>query len=377
MKQPASVLSQRESNNEFLAAKHTFLNCVAADDNEWTFVVNIIKDITKELNNKTNDVLEEVQAALGDLWGNDTQNWNEVDLLDVCLESMSRIVSRVYVGLPLCRDSTYLASSTHFAKFILVEALLAQLTPKPLRPLISPILAQYDWMQFKRMDRCVNPIIRERASRSSPMAMAEGKQDPDGPSDLLSRLMREAYRRNDDPCRSQSHTTKLLAILNWAAIQVQGITIENTLIDIAHARNSLEIQNQLREEAIAADSADPSVRWTRAEVAKLPKMDSVLTESLRLWGFAHGVIKVVVAKGGVDLPTGEHIPYGAKVGIGSYGVHHDEELYPGESPFKFDPFRFMNEKAEEKTTGLKFPSTNENYLAFSHGRYAWSVAPWL
>ncbi|CAJ2511764.1 Uu.00g073890.m01.CDS01 [Anthostomella pinea] len=371
MKQPASVLSQRESNNEFLAAKHTFLNCVAAEDSEWTFVVNLIKDITKELNNKTNDVLEEIQAALEDLWGNDTQNWKEVDLLDVCLVMMSRIVSRVYVGLPLCRDPAYLASSTRFAKFILVEALLAQLTPNPLRPLLGPLLAQYDWIQFKRMDRCVNPVIRERASRSSPMAMAEGKQDPDAENDLLSRLMREGYRRNEDPCRSQSHSTKLLAILNWAAIQVQGITIENTLIDIAHAPNSAEIQNQLREEAAAADGAESSVRWTRSEVAKLPKMDSVLTESLRLWGFAHGVIKVVVAKEGVDLPTGEHIPYGAKVGIGSYGVHHDEEVYPGESPFKYDPFRFVDEKDGEKTTtGLRFASTNENYLAFSHGKFS-------
>ncbi|SPO07365.1 uncharacterized protein DNG_10059 [Cephalotrichum gorgonifer] len=368
MKQPASVLSQRESNNEFLAAKHTFLNCVAADDNEWVFVVNIIKDITKELNNKTDDVIEEIQDALSDLCGNDTHSWREVDLLDMCLLLMSRIVSRVYVGLPLCQDPTYLSSSTKFAKFILIEALLAQLTPKPLRPLLGPLLAQYDWMQFRRMEGCLRPIIRERASRASPVAMAEGKLDADHPSDLLSRLMQEAYRRNDDPCRPQSHTAKLLAILNWAAIQVQSITIENALIDIAHAPNSLSIQEQLREEASAANGAEPSVRWKRSEVAKLPKMDSVLTESLRLWGFAHGVIKVVVAKEGVDLPTGEHIPYGSKVGIGSYGVHHDEEVYTGESPFTFDPFRFVKVGGEEeKATGLNFPSTNGNYLAFSHG----------
>ncbi|KAL7806749.1 cytochrome P450 [Trichoderma gracile] len=369
MKQPATILSQRESNNEFLAAKHTFLNCVAADDNEWVFVVSLIKDITKELNNKTNDVIEEIQAALDDLWGNDTANWKQIELLDVCLELMSRIVSRMYVGLPLCRDQTYLSSSTHFAKFILVEALLAQLTPKPLRPLLGPLLAQYDWMQFKRMDKCVNPVIRERARRFGRMEDGE-KKDPDQPSDLLSRLMQEAYRRNDDPCRSQSHSSKLLAILNWAAIQVQGITLENALIDIAHAPQSVDIQNKLREEALAADAADPAVRWTRAEVAKLPKMDSVMTESLRLWGFAHGIIKVVVAKEGVDLPTGEHIPYGAKIGIGSYGLHHDAEVYPGESPFAFDPFRFLDEKAEAQTTGLKFAATSDTYLAFSHGRYA-------
>jgi cytochrome P450 len=226
-------------------------------------------------------------------------------------------------------------------------------------------------MQFKRMDRCVSPIIRERASRTTPAATAEGKMDPGQPSDLLSRLMREAYRRGDDPCRSQSHATKLLAILNWAAIQVQGITVENALIDTAHAPNSQALQDALREEAAAADEADAAMRWTQSQMAKLPKTDSVLAESLRLWGFSHGVVKVVVAKEGIKLPTGEHIPYGAKIGIGSYGVHHDEEVYPGESPFTFSPFRFLREGTEQRTAGLKFPSTSQDNLAFSHGKYSW------
>ncbi|KAH6897302.1 cytochrome P450 [Thelonectria olida] len=366
-KQPASVLSQRESNNEFLAADHTFLNCVAASDSEWTFVVNIIKDMTKELNNNTEAVIDEIRDALDTLWGNDAQDWKEVDLLDAMLEIMSRVVSRVYVGLPLCRDPTYLSSTTRFAKLILIEALMIQLSPKIIRPIIGPVLARYDWIQFKRQTSRVSPIIRERASQFGPDATEKGLEEP---NDLLGKLMREAYRRNEDPCRPNSQTTKLLAILNWAAIQVQGITIENALIDIAHARDSVDIQDQLREEAAAAAKTEPaSGRWSRAEVAKLPKIDSVLTESLRLWGFAHGVIKVVVAKEGVTLPSGEHIPYGAKIGVGSYGVHHDNDVYPGD-PFEFDAFRFTKGKDPEKLTGLNFPTTNENYLAFSHGKYS-------
>lgn len=372
-KQPASVLSQRESNNEFLAADHTFLNCVAANDSEWTFVVNMIKDITKELNNKTTSIIDEIQSALDSVWGNDPQSWKEVNLLDVILEVMGRVVGRVYVGLPLCRDPTYIASTTRFAKLILIEALLIQLTPKPLRSFFGPLLARYDWIQFRRMAGRVSPLIKERASRFSPTAMSidEDKRGPEEPNDLLSRLMREAYRRNEDPSRPDSQTVKLLAILNWAAVQVQAITIENALIDIAHSPESLEIQRQLREEATAAAKTEPaSARWSRAEVAKLPKMDSVLTESLRLWGFAHGVIKVVVAKDGVTLPSGEHLPYGAKVGVGSYGVHHDDDVYPG-NPFDFDGFRFTKGKDPEKLSGLNFPTTSENYLAFSHGKYSW------
>ncbi|KAK0712727.1 hypothetical protein B0T26DRAFT_597122, partial [Lasiosphaeria miniovina] len=155
LRQPPSVLSQRESNNEFLAAKHTFLNCFAAEDSEWIHVA--IRDITRVLKKKSNGVVDEIQATLGDLFRKDTRNWKEVELLDVCLALISRVVSRVYVGLPLCRCPAYLGSLARFAKIILVEALLAQLTPKPLRRLLAPLLARYDWKQFSKMDRCVSP----------------------------------------------------------------------------------------------------------------------------------------------------------------------------------------------------------------------------
>lgn len=366
-KQPASVLSQRESNNVFLAADHTFLNCVAASDAEWTFVVNVIKQITKELNNKTDDIIEEINDALALLWGSDDNDWKEIDLLDAMLQIMSRVVSRVYVGLPLCRDATYIGSTTRFAKFILVEALLIQLTPNILRPLVGPVLARYDWVQFTRQARRVSPIIKERVGRLG----SEKPASDDAKRDLLTELIEEAYRRNEDPCQTNSQTTRLLAILNWAAIQVQAITLENVLIDLAHAPDSLALQQQLREEAaVASRTEPPSARWTRAEVAKLPKIDSVLTESLRLWGFSHGVVKVVVAKDGVTLPSGEHIPCGAKIGVGSYGIHHDDDVYPGEQ-FEFDPLRFTKDKEPEKLDGLNFAKTNENYLAFSHGKYSW------
>jgi cytochrome P450 len=343
---------------------------VAAEDSEWTFVVSAIRDITKELNNKTQPVLDEIQSALDDLWGQNTQEWKEIDLLDGTLEVMSRIVGRVYVGKPLCRDPVYVSSSTRFAKMILIEALLIQLSPGILRPLFGPVLAGYDWIQYRRMASRLSPIIKERASK---MKNGVAEKDSEEQHDLLGKLMSEACKRNDDPCRPDSHTTKLLAILNWAAIQVQTITMENALIDVAHAPNSQDLQCQLREEAAALEGTEPvDVRWTRSEVAKLPKIDSVLAESLRLWGFAHGVVKVVVAKEGVKLPgTGEHIPYGAKIGVGSYGVHHDEDCYPGSDPFTFDPFRFIKEKEGGEDATQFFPATNEKYLAFSHGKFAW------
>jgi cytochrome P450 len=166
---------------------------------------------------------------------------------------------------------------------------------------------------------------------------------------------------------------KRLAIISWAAIQSSAITITNALIDLAHAPGSVDIQRELREEAMMAAAAEPaSSRWSRASLAKLPKIDSVFTESLRLWGFVtRGVTKTVVSREGVRLPSGEHLPYWSKVGIANYGPQHDERVYGPSSPFQFDAFRFSRGKQEGPLSGLSFVTTGEYYMGFSHGRHSW------
>lgn len=110
------------------------------------------------------------------------------------------------------------------------------------------------------------------------------------------------------------------------------------------------------------------------------KTDSVLRESLRLGGVStHGITKVIVAREGVTLPSGEHLPYRATVGIASYGPHHDENVYP--KPDKFDPFRFSPsaESSKDDPNGKGeaapklFVTTGDYYMGFSHGRNTWYV----
>jgi len=110
------------------------------------------------------------------------------------------------------------------------------------------------------------------------------------------------------------------------------------------------------------------------------RLDSAVRESLRLWGFsARGVSKQVVARGGVDLPSGEHLPYGCKVGITNWAIHHDEAFY--HDALRYRPFRFSDAQNAAEVDGLyrkdetpkgasSMVSTGDFYLAFSHGRHA-------
>jgi len=47
----------------------------------------------------------------------------------------------------------------------------------------------------------------------------------------------------------------------------------------------------------------------------------------------------VIAKEGVLFQDGTHIPFGTTIGINSYGVEHDDGIYP--NPNIYDPLRFF------------------------------------
>jgi cytochrome P450 len=122
--------------------------------------------------------------------------------------------------------------------------------------------------------------------------------------------------------------------------------------------------------------------WTKEALARMVSLDSVLRESMRMWGFvSRGVMKEVVAKKGVTLPSGHHLPRGTKVGVHASPVHRDDDIYPDALEFK--PFRFCSNGGErmvddysEKVVGNGIPlvTTSSNFMAFSHGRHAWYIS---
>lgn len=154
--------------------------------------------------------------------------------------------------------------------------------------------------------------------------------------------------------------------------------------------------------------------WGKAALARMAHVDSALRESMRLNGFvARGIMKTVVAPGGVTLPDGTHLPRGVKVGIQAYSVHRDEAYYPDAE--RYDAFRFVQqaglkmdqlspevdgggrrgsasgsdtesgtgaltprrvssgtvEKGDGVARPLALVTTSPTFLAFSHGPNAW------
>lgn len=81
-------------------------------------------------------------------------------------------------------------------------------------------------------------------------------------------------------------------------------------------------QHQLEEEVavLPADFGDE-------ELEKLPVLNAVIDETLRLYGAAPGGLPRIVPNGGADL-MGYHLPAGTTVTTQAYTLHRDVTLFP-------------------------------------------------
>lgn len=50
----------------------------------------------------TNEVRDELEAAVDEIFGKDSNEWRSINLFDAITRIVARTNSRVFVGLPLC-----------------------------------------------------------------------------------------------------------------------------------------------------------------------------------------------------------------------------------------------------------------------------------
>lgn len=370
LEQPDHVLNQNEVNREFLHADRTMLHPNVIRDTVHGRVIR--REMTKDLDNYADAIVEEIDHSLGLNWGINHCSWTEVPVYDTMLDVISRISNRALVGLPLCRDREYLRSTGTFARNVVITAGILNLLPESLRPLLGPLVTSYDMSHYRKIAKYIFPVVKERMTEFKP-GIDYRNPDYSKHDDYIQWALHDAFSHDDPAERTPEMITKRLTVLSFAAIQSSVITITNALFDIASSPRSEEIQQALRAEVQEVLSQKGKTEiWKRAGLASMTRIDSALRESMRLWGFiSRGVMKKVVAKEGVTIPSGEHLPYGAKVGVTAYAIHHDESVY--KNAFEFDAFRFSDpvKDGEKAAVSPSLVTSSDHFMAFSHGRHAW------
>jgi cytochrome P450 len=107
-----------------------------------------------------------------------------------------------------------------------------------------------------------------------------------------------------------------------------------------------EILHKVREE-LAANQIDGSSPGAFRELSRLPYLDAVIQEGLRIHPPIGLTLERVVPSGGWQVPDGgPYLPAGTKVGMNSWVSNRDEKLYGPEDVDQFIPERWMPRAGE-------------------------------
>ncbi|EAU87975.2 cytochrome P450 [Coprinopsis cinerea okayama7 len=285
-----------------------------------------------------------------------TTDWTPYTIMNTLTPIISRTSNRLFVGLPLCRNSEYCSLLENLTIHTFVVANILNLLPESFRPIIGRLVSRFPG-DLRRLRKHVDPLFIERKELD---AMHGSRKWEGRPSDIISWLLDTVPEELDN---LNDLALRLVAV-NIAAIHTTTITLSNTLFELASRHEYIA---PLREEI---DQVLKEYGWTKEGMGKMRKLDSFIKEVSRL----HTLSAVSIQrKSRVDykLSDGTVIPAGFRVAAASSPSHCNPNEY--EDPMSFNGFRFseIREDAKENQHHRnQLVSLDANFLFFGHGRSA-------
>ncbi|KFA68493.1 hypothetical protein S40285_05402 [Stachybotrys chlorohalonatus IBT 40285] len=378
--QPDSVLGFNERAFEAFQVDHTFVDPTIT---RIALNENLLRSrLTPQIANLVTDLAEEAAWALESYWGgkDTTEEWREVCVFDTMRHIVGSVANRAFVGLPCCRDPELVNNGMAFAIDIPLTSTLVKLVPKPLRPLLAPLLTISNRIHTQRFRNIVIPEIERRLrnwdkQQSDPEHNATPAERE--PNDLLQWSIQLA-KAGGDPYMWRTNTlADRLLVVNFAAIHTTSFISTEVVLDLVSSK--AEYIDEIRDEIKTVLARHGGV-WNKRALAEMEKLDSAFRESARYSSIlSTGLARVVVAEEGMTTPSGVHLPKGTKVSVPALCIMQNEAVYPGADSFY--PFRFSDERKSirEGKEGSDnhvrrarnaFPTTTPDFLVFGHGRHA-------
>ena len=223
--------------------------------------------ITQSLNLITHDLVDETTASVHDVFGEDYE-WHTTMLKNNVAELVARLSSRVFLGLPLCRNRRWLDIAKNYTVDSFVGSRILRTSPAIFRPIMYWFIPHCTRLRAQVRDarKLIMPEVEKRKARAQ-KALEAGLKPPKT-ADSIGWMYEIARGRDVDYVAAQLS----LAV---AAIHTTTEATTQALIDVS--RNP-EIVGPLREEIISVVSENG---WTKASLQKLRLMDSFLKESQR------------------------------------------------------------------------------------------------
>ncbi|KAE8377154.1 cytochrome P450 [Aspergillus bertholletiae] len=368
--QPEDILSHAKAGDDADALRYIWPLFNASALHSFSKVLQ--NDLTRNVAQTEEVVFEEVEHVLNELVG-PAESWKEVNMVQVFERIMYQATQRVYVGLPLCRDATYMEYVKGYARSLgTAMVFAAQLTPWPLRRLTALLAGLPVYYYVLRVRSYLSPLFKAQMERlRAKEGTKEGTKEDllaGEPGNLITWMSNGVLSGVGPKSVSPSEMVTWLGILALLPTDNLWTTCTNVLLDLLSSESEHAYLQAIREEAktVFASGKESGQPVSHG----LHHIDSAIRESLRMNSLSpRSLHRQVVRRGGVVLPDGQTVPPGTWLCVLSGNLQRDDDFYDDAQTYK--PFRFVSKLAEAGSDKAPLlPLTNEKYLTFGYGRHA-------
>ncbi|KAI6884958.1 hypothetical protein KC360_g7832 [Hortaea werneckii] len=389
--QPEYILSDDVVQDELLGLPYFAHGPSAAAVHDFTV---IRRDLTRQMGKLVPEILDEVDVGLAEYFGTDEADWREVRAIEAISKISQRAMERVFVGLPLCRDPSYLAAVRRWMMgFAICGVLYRAFLPGMLQPVLAHMLtiplALIKWLALRKS----LPLIRQRMDDFSHQQKGKGTEnDVRLPNDMLQWLIEQNTHNPPSEKLTAWDIGGRLCLFELFAVHTTSTTLGTALLDILLNPSRTAILADLRKEA---EKILPQLPTDPKKAREMHKMDSLFRETLRIHPmFAHGMTRRVMPVEGIRTPDSNlWLPQGSHVAAlvippQATLLSRPEEAGEGEEEdgWEWKPFRFYYEQSLEEKSGVsagdgtqeqqpqrkQTPTTqiSPSFLSFGLGRHS-------
>lgn len=378
--QPDNVLSTSEAHYDFLQGDYCFIEPAILKDPYHEHVIH--KTLVRNLNAIIPDLEEEVPGSVDVVYGTDTENFKEVEILDSFMKMIPRLTNRMLVGPTLAREQKYLDACLAFTEDVIRHQTIIMLFPKAFHPIVGNLLSLISKYHFWLSSRFTIPLIKKRIEDFQKKDAGDPEyKDWKEPHDFITWQYRTAMSEGRQEEMRPKRIAQRLMPINFASIHTTALTAYDSFVNILASDPS--VVESLRAEAHTIFKEDG--KWTKQGLSKMHRIDSAIRESQRFAPIALTFAsRKVVAREGIVTPNGVHMKYGTLLSSPWTPIAHDDDFHAGEAK-TFDAFRYSRpreeyeamtpeEKASADALKLKqngLVTTSDRHLPFGHGRHAW------
>lgn len=387
--QPESILSMHQQTDQHF--QFDYGTVYPTRDHQQVHVRLVMTKLTSQIGNLIPRLVEELDLALAEHWGGERpttessaeEEWKEVCVYDTLRVVIGQVINRIFMGESLCRNREMLDSAVAYAQWIPMSAQLLILFPKPLRSLVAPLITLPSrWFERKWFGFTI-PEVRERLSsrgrqKNDSKEKAGSEAGGAGRNDFLEWLILHGEASGDPYLLDPEVMAARILLLNAFALHTTAFAITHMVLDLVGlgSKQGPHVIASLRQEIrdVLTAHGDHG-EWNKRALAQLEKLDSTFRESQRInTVLSVGPIRIVSDEGGVDTPSGVHVPKGYQVAIPAYSIHFDEDIW-GPDAGDFKPFRFADKRHDAQATQdhlqrarQAWATTSPEYLSFGAGK---------